>query len=164
MVFSSAPRPLQLMPHRGATRVFKKVFTGKQVTHDCEKGNFFGIFVDLCDYSTNSPGWRSAATQGKFFLPSKSPSKVSLIDLMVIVWREVPMVSLSQESEVNTLPALVGGLGIYQSFFLASGVSFIPSFTEAYTNLMITPHKEILLAYHVPVSMTMRLALDFSSD
>ena len=26
-------------------------------------------------------------------------------------------------------------------FFLASGVSFIPSFTEAYTNLMITPHK-----------------------
>ena len=84
---------------------------------DGKKAFFLGIFVDLCDYSTNSPGWRSAATQGKFFLPSKSPSKVSLIDLMVIVWREVPMVSLSQESEVNTLPALVGGPGIYQSFF-----------------------------------------------
>ena len=81
------------------------------------KGNFFGIFVDLCDCRTSSPGWRSESTQGKFFLPSKSPSKVSLIDLMVIVWREVPMVSLSQESEVNTLPALVGGPGIYQSFF-----------------------------------------------
>ena len=82
-----------------------------------KKGNFFGIFVDLCDCRTSSPGWRSESTQGKFFLPSKLPSKVSLIDLMVIVWREVPMVSLSQESEVNTLPALVGGPGIYQSFF-----------------------------------------------
>ena len=80
-------------------------------------GYFFGIFVDLCDCRTNSPGWRSEPHKASFSCLASRPLKFHLLIWWLSYWREVPMVSLSQESEVNTLPALVGGPGIYQSFF-----------------------------------------------